>query len=476
MLRILNDEDGFEIKARELSRLRIRNGWLVRAPNGDKAVEEDEDDNPSGHDFVPAEQPAVADPVLNGSRHRARRKDGCAAVRFPSETTLNDARRMLNLDDASYRALRAQFQCICHEMALISKTMAGADAWEAAKARLACQIPRLRTVDDERERLALDIICTDVTKRLRSLGRRMSQAEAKKKLGIDPDQSRRMHVEFRQLLAQSALTCKSDASPQLWEELKRIWAERSGLVQPMWSDAGGETNGDWKRALEVLAGDVVKRVRDERGRSVNRKQRRQTQRQPQQQQRQKDGDTPISFNGHAFDEAAHAYLNSVDTMETLSLESALLLVETPSDEDTSLFEQADVGEFEPSMDDGHCDQSMTSSCESEPRPARAAFMRLQPGSGYVPSSAGRGPSSNRLWVAALSGHSMEELRAAAEAKFPGSVCVGVVEGVLRDGRGHEMEPLRIERDQELGAYLTHLEGMTPTFGVRLEWKALHGGI
>ncbi|PHH68940.1 hypothetical protein CDD83_5875 [Cordyceps sp. RAO-2017] len=37
MLRVLNEEDGFEIKARELMRLRTRNRWLLRAPNGDKS-------------------------------------------------------------------------------------------------------------------------------------------------------------------------------------------------------------------------------------------------------------------------------------------------------------------------------------------------------------------------------------------------------------------------------------------------------
>jgi hypothetical protein len=36
MLRILNDEDGFEIKERELMRVRAKNRWLLRVPNGMK--------------------------------------------------------------------------------------------------------------------------------------------------------------------------------------------------------------------------------------------------------------------------------------------------------------------------------------------------------------------------------------------------------------------------------------------------------
>jgi hypothetical protein len=36
MLRILNEEDGFEIKERELMRVRAKNRWLLRVPNGMK--------------------------------------------------------------------------------------------------------------------------------------------------------------------------------------------------------------------------------------------------------------------------------------------------------------------------------------------------------------------------------------------------------------------------------------------------------
>jgi hypothetical protein len=37
MLRILNEEDGFDIKERELMRVRAKNRWLLRVPNGMKA-------------------------------------------------------------------------------------------------------------------------------------------------------------------------------------------------------------------------------------------------------------------------------------------------------------------------------------------------------------------------------------------------------------------------------------------------------
>jgi hypothetical protein len=41
MLRILNEEDGFEIKERELMRVRAKNRWLLRVPNGMKPRKRD---------------------------------------------------------------------------------------------------------------------------------------------------------------------------------------------------------------------------------------------------------------------------------------------------------------------------------------------------------------------------------------------------------------------------------------------------
>jgi hypothetical protein len=41
MLRILNEEDGFDIKERELMRVRAKNRWLLRVPNGMKTKKRD---------------------------------------------------------------------------------------------------------------------------------------------------------------------------------------------------------------------------------------------------------------------------------------------------------------------------------------------------------------------------------------------------------------------------------------------------
>ena len=41
MIRILNEEDGFDIKERELMRVRAKNRWLLRVPNGMKTKKRD---------------------------------------------------------------------------------------------------------------------------------------------------------------------------------------------------------------------------------------------------------------------------------------------------------------------------------------------------------------------------------------------------------------------------------------------------
>ncbi|RDA86015.1 hypothetical protein CP532_4718 [Ophiocordyceps camponoti-leonardi (nom. inval.)] len=178
MLRLLNDEEGFVIKARELSRLRIRNGWLVRAPNGDRGDDDEEDLDGVGE--------------RQGKEKVERKK-----TRFPSEMRLEDARRSLGLDIPSYRALRSHFQRICHEAGLSSKTQAGPEDWEAAKSRLEIVVDLPPCGPSER--VALDVICTDVTKRLRSLEGRMSLTEARRVLGLDPERWRLLRVEFRRL-------------------------------------------------------------------------------------------------------------------------------------------------------------------------------------------------------------------------------------------------------------------------------------
>ncbi|KAK7430135.1 hypothetical protein QQZ08_003320 [Neonectria magnoliae] len=316
MLRVLNDEDGFDIKPRELMRVRTRNRWLLRVPNGDKPKPSEL--SPSLEDAFGQSAPtaegdstlslpddqnaplqpileAIAEPALEqheienqsvladkgGKRKRRRIRQPTNATgspcRFPSETTIDEARVILSLDVAIYRVIRSSFQRICSEEGVSKKTLAGVDRWDTVKARLIQECPRLQQTiwgsEDnlEAKRLALDVICTDVTKRMRTMETRMSLAEAKNALGINPEESREIRFAFHQVLRDAQFTCKSDATPQEWEELKRRWVERSELIKNMATSGTDPASRQKARALEVLARDVMKRMRDERSRNSVRK-------------------------------------------------------------------------------------------------------------------------------------------------------------------------------------------------------------
>ncbi|EJT78923.1 hypothetical protein GGTG_04015 [Gaeumannomyces tritici R3-111a-1] len=259
---------------------------------------------------------------------------GCPP-RFPSETTLTESKALLGLDAETYSRVRRDFQLICEAEGLLRKTAAGQAAWEEAKARLVRETPHLRNAmedpakgeapdadaqDDHgyggaggggvgrkkqrecqnRMALALDVICTDVTKRLRASegtgpsGRRPTLAEVKNTLGVNPDQARRMRLVLGRILAEERFTTKLEVGSERWEELKRRWQDespelREALCFPAKMDtpgAGGavavdevgKTDEEHRRlraeklrAVEFMARDIMKRFRDDMTRRRNRR-------------------------------------------------------------------------------------------------------------------------------------------------------------------------------------------------------------
>lgn len=345
MLRILNEE-GYEIKERELMRVRAKNRWLLRVPNGMKAQSTMATSttttvtaNPTtpttatmagqlGNDegmlalqqatYKPegsmetAEQqfatdiggtvaqqrppsPGLSPEVLAkrkerlerlqaeseerwAARKRRRRTRGWAGLpadppgppRFPSETTIDESKQYLSLDNEMYRQVRDHFQHICEEAGFIKKTIAGPEKWQAAKDRLIHESPHLQSVfwsnsgQMEAKVLALDVVCTDVTKRMRTLQRRMTIAEAKNALGINPEESRQIRNAFYQTLKADHFTSKLEAGDEHWSELKEKWIQDSELLQKILAPGEADPNHAVKvKAIEILCRDVNKRLRDE---------------------------------------------------------------------------------------------------------------------------------------------------------------------------------------------------------------------
>lgn len=541
MLKVLNDE-GFDIKARELMRVRTRKRWLLRMSNGDKmrasglhegspkpglSAEEDGSSPSKSTQGSPKTQERLVNSGRTLSKRQRRRAKHSAAppgsiVRYPSEMTIDEARVFLGLDNDLYRDFRAEFQRICEDEGLIKKTIAGPERWEAAKARLVREMLPLQNVmwmakdSPESKKQALDVICTDVTKRMRNMETRMTLTEAKNALGINPQESREMRTALLKILRDTSLSCKSAASPEEWEGLQKRWGAESERVRAVLTEEDGDSGVEEKtRALEVIAKDVMKRLRDDRVRkdpkrlralqqsSTTPTRRSQGVRSVNQSQTQSSPSTDhmdmgegMTGNFDAMSEVSRASQMpfgpsngtmgshlpiSMQSQESSLSESPGGLSQQPRVLSSSMASGLPMDSQMGSslllaanaqtafMDQPYVQQQFAPATppapvfhQVQPVPTVfAVYLRLHPSSNFV--------THTNLWIATMTSQSLEELRQIAVDKFPGALCVRV-QGILRDGKGGEI-PLQIEQDQELGAYLAHMQGGSPTFNVQLVWKS-----
>ncbi|KAI4640395.1 hypothetical protein J4E93_008601 [Alternaria ventricosa] len=224
------------------------------------------------------------------TRKRRRRTRGWAGLpadapgeppRFPSETTIDEAKAYLGLDNDMYRQVRESFLQICKEQEVTKKTIAGPEKWAQIVQQLIRDDAHLAQVFQEepevlqnvdalfrpkgQRALSLDVICLDVTKRLRTMDSRMTLADAKNLLGLNPEQTRHVRSAFVDKLKAAHFSNKHEAGEERWTGLKQAWVNESEfLVKAL---AQGEDDPEYARklrALEVLARDVMKRQQQEK--------------------------------------------------------------------------------------------------------------------------------------------------------------------------------------------------------------------
>jgi hypothetical protein len=490
MLRMLNEE-GFEIKERELMRVRAKNRWLLRVPNGMKSASYSADqphtdeetllalqqevyaqddevfDADNAPPQTPVEVPRAASPGLSpeviakrkrrleqlqsesaerwASRKRRRRTRGWAGLpadppgppRFPSETTIDESKTYLSLDNNLYRELRDHFQRICEEAGFVKKTTAGPEKWQAAKDRLIAESPHLQSVfwsdntNVETKTLALDVVCTDVTKRMRTLERRMTIAEAKNALGINPEESRQVRNAFYQTLKNDHFTSKLEAGDDHWKELKQSWIDGSELLKGILAPGDADPEHATKvKAMEVLCRDVMKRLRDD-----------QTKRDPA---HKSTATTDINPS------------NGISNLASQALASTSMITNDISDM-----------QIDPSLLQAANDPSITIDQASEnlgyPRPmmnptvpsSTPVYFRLHPESNVKQVA--------KMWLGTLQTRSIAELRQLANSKYP-NANVARIEGTEKDINGQDINYV-LDEDDELDAYLTHVQGRKATFVV-----------
>ncbi|CAI4218535.1 unnamed protein product [Parascedosporium putredinis] len=583
MLRILGQE-GFDIKPRELVRLRSRNRLLLRDPRGDKAqgtgspgqstdITNHEPRSPShssrrstpstpaskaalspgvavsfGHDEQAADETlmdAVSLPLSpkpgRKPRGRARRRAGhvvdptARPPRFPSETTLDEARIILGLDTVGYRAVRTAFQGICEECAVVKKTLAGPKRWETVKSRLVQEVVQLQTPlwvnqeNIESKKLALDIICTDVTKRMRDGDKRITVSDAKRILAVNPEESRQLRSSFYQLLVsgEDQFTCKSKAGPEQWNRLMQQWIGGSEIIHGLLAgDPSTPGNQDRRKALDILASDVMKRLRDEKARKGQPKGRQRRTQQPE-PPRWTLPDVTASIHRQRRP-ITHPHIHTACTRRLLRASRAREMARCPIPSTTTtahrrcnfarlpadsmgislavgLQSSQDVGIhahrrvevahhghavrhqilsgllLTHSPETSFVDQQFIASFGIEPGPQLFHHMSTPstaPGAAnpFTPVSTiavylrphplSTYPLRPELWIATLDTQSLERLQQVAIDKYPKATCVKI-EGVLKDPKGSELL-VHIDDDGKLAAYLAHVEGSTPTFNVQLE--------
>jgi hypothetical protein len=476
------------------------------------------------------------------TRKRRRRTRGWAGLpadapgeppRFPSETTIDEAKAYLALDNNMYRQLREHFSRICEAEGVIKKTIAGPDKWAQIVRQLIREDAHLSTVFQQepevlhnnealfrpkgQRALSLDVVCMDVTKRLRTIENRMTLAEAKNILGLNPEQTRDVRATYIAMLKADHFTNKYEAGEQHWADLKTEWVNKCELL----SRALGQGDADPAypkklRALEVLSRDVMKRQQQERA-AKDPSKKKQAHKGPgpgpappivtplpsmqQQQQQQRDRQAPYPSAANTTPPAAAPAISSTSDLQ---IDPSLLLAAsdaamppyhshyTPAHTARDAPQTGDPTQPTYLSHNGTYFSSATQPHTFIAAAAAAAAAATAPSSSpssSTPASASASASaststtahpptpstplpvyfrlhphsstpfpSKTMWLSILHSSSAAELRCLATREHPGTVVLRL-EGIVayrHDGGGEREVAVEVASDDEVGAYLGHV--------------------
>ena len=551
MLTILQNEGWPKLSERELSRIRERNGWKLRIANTTKgptkkqvvpakrshnqqaeevsayeqlleAQEQAPPDEESGN--TPASNTGastnqtqlteLSDEVMRKreerlaklraesnerleNRTRRRRTKGYAGLppdppgppRFPSETTLEEAKATLQLDKAMYAGVRAKFEEICTRNGVIKKTEAGQEKWQSVKDQLIREFlpiqPRFQVLDPQQLNenfLALEMICNDVCKKMRTMKTKVTIAEAKNTLGLDPDQGRQIKAAFSQILKANHFTSKMEIGDERWNELKREWIASSPLLQSLTTDTDPK-HAEKQKALEHLCRDVMKRLRDSQTKQEKGLKDRGADNQSSTIPQNPATSTGLSENGHLSTTSSNNTFEGISTLASQALASAPLPMSPtfPAERQQHSFQHTTYG-VEPQHDyAGQIDPTLLSAAAnnhiyhphhhgSQPEQQQSAshfvpkpvYFRLSPQSVIQ--------TAPTVWLDTLTAPTLAALKhAAVSCRGFALPRVGRIEGVVQGGDAAGESKVLIEDDEEVGAYLRVVGNGKATFVVGLEY-------
>ena len=194
--------------------------------------------------------------------------------RFPSETTIDEAKRMLGIAHEAYVEIRKHCEQICREEGVRRKVEAGAEKWKHVLDRMTDENHHLRPIfhdphvtDHKDHTLAIEVIANDVTKRMRTHESRLTIQDCKNILQINPEQARQLRKSFEEILRADSFTNKFEAGAEHWNELKGQWLSVSPHLAQLMAPGTAEVDLNLRaKAMELLCRDVMKRYRDEKTR------------------------------------------------------------------------------------------------------------------------------------------------------------------------------------------------------------------
>ncbi|KAK4551838.1 hypothetical protein LTR86_010834 [Recurvomyces mirabilis] len=383
------------------------------------------------------------------------------APRYDSETTLDECKAYLHLSNEMYQTMRDDYEVICNEMNIErKKTSMESGAWQASKDRLIMENMHLSAMmhplqpNLDAKTNAVDVICGDVTKRMRDRGKRITMAEANNLLGLNPAASKTIRRSFYDILQQDQYTTRLACGLERWTELRERWFATSPILQQVVAEGEHQK----MRAMETLCRDAVKRRNDDRLRENP---------EHRQYHRKHYGPGPGSVRGTRWADrtklaeiaAAKAAANlgasgpEGEAAEGEVAEGRVAEASTASAQQeipARLANQAAAPVTTP-IDPALSAPAATAT--PSPLPTQnpeqlsiPAYFRLSPTSSLT-------SNHPNLWLAKLTARTMHALHAAALSKAGAEAQVLSVHGVVKNADGSEDE-YPIEGDEELDVYIT----------------------
>jgi hypothetical protein len=188
------------------------------------------------------------------------------APRYASETSLDECKAYLSLDNETYVQIRKEFTAICEEHGILKKTECAEGVWEDSKRQLIDGNAHLSAVmhplqpELDKKNVALECLAADVTKRMRVTGRAITIADANNILDLNPTESKAVRRAFYEILAADKFESRLVSGEDHWNELRQQWYQTSEKLQQV--VAANDPNK--MRAVDLLGRDTMKRFREDR--------------------------------------------------------------------------------------------------------------------------------------------------------------------------------------------------------------------